>query len=200
MRSGDPLSEGSFEKLFSQPAPTSGGPCVVPSGSETTPPPPWQQEQNLEPSPKKSHPRATRQDIPHSIQRSQYRRRRAAAILPKRRSDGDVLDEMFSAEAKKGGPPSRSKVIFLSLLGAVAIITTVLVIVAPDTMGGWKLGNPAEEEPVTTGTSIDTADEWTDRYRDDSGGLTTRPSRNTILPPPRPWPKRNAATRTAPGE
>ena len=78
------------------------------------------------------------------------------------------LTRCSAPEEKKGGPPSRSKVIFLSLLGAGRrLLRHVLVIVAGQAMGGWKLSNPEEEEPVAT--EPDTIEKsGTNRYRDNT--------------------------------
>lgn len=85
--------------------------------------------------------------------------------------EADVLDDLFGASSapREKAPTSKSTVLMLSILGAVAIIAVVTVVAVGMSMGGFSLEAPSgdQESPETAGEGIP------DALRESSGASSS---------------------------
>lgn len=146
---GTPLAEGTIENLLAQQAhpeagtAASGGEAQTAPGSASPPGSEWMPENAAPEAPAAEMPSQDPSDSPSP-----------PALEPAKRSDADVLDEMFGSSGKGSGP-NRATIVMLSVLGAVAVIAVIVVIIAGNALGGFGLPTANTEQTITPPPSIE---------------------------------------------
>ena len=140
-RSETALDEGSFENLFAQQAQSSAEiPALPPEQEMSTPEPVYSQDQAV--------------DVDHPPRDEFLEPVALPEPVQPEKSDSDVLDEMFGSSAPESQGMSKSTVVMLCSLGAVVVISVVLVLFIGLAFGGFSVANPGEESGSDDATSM----------------------------------------------